>query len=255
MNNAIKTLRQISVLQVFLCFCSPWCLFYTFFETFFENGIVLGKPLLYNLIVPSLIFFVIGTIINYYAQEVPTVLFRHAVITIIILFILDQGIKLIVVRHQDIIIPLIDNWLSIRVYHNIGHILNTKGIFFPSWLYILFIPIPFLIFRAGIFYQLNRYFVSISVLLFSAGMLCSYTDKILYGGSYDYIYLQQFAIVDLKDIYILMSILVLCQATIYNQNLKQLKKNFTDLFGLQYFRYEYHNIKRWFSRKQGKEVR
>jgi lipoprotein signal peptidase len=195
-------------------------------------------------------FFFVGIIINYNAQKATIISFRHILIAIIVLFILDQSIKVVVVRHQETVISIIDNWLLFKVYLHTGHFVNSIGIYIPIWFYIFIPVLPILLFRSSVFYKRNRYLLAISTILIYAGMLCFYTDKIVYGGSYDYLYLKQFSILDLKDIYLTIALFVYFQSFIYNQRLSALKKELcTDPLGLQYAQYEYHNIKRWLSHK------
>lgn len=254
MSNMIKKLQRINFIQVFLCFCMSWYLLFYLLVTIFGGGIVLGKPLFYNLIIPSIFFSLTGTFINYFAQNASTVPLRQGIIAVIVLFIIDQGIKVVVIHHQNAVISIIDDWLAFKVYLHKGHFINSRGIIIPSWLYIIVPVMPVLLFRYGTFYKKNAYLLSIAVILLSSGILCFYTDKIFYGGSYDYIYLKQFAILDLKDIYLTISLLAILQAIFYKQTLSGLKKEFfTDPFDFQYWKHEYRAIKRRLSNHKQRE--
>ena len=47
----------------------------------------------------------------------------------------------------------------------------------------------------------NRKWLDIAFIFGSAGVLCSLSDNIFFGGSWDYVYLKPLFIFDLKDIY------------------------------------------------------
>jgi lipoprotein signal peptidase len=234
----------------------PWYLWVYLFVTIFGDGIVLGKPLFYNLIIPSIFFYLIGTFINYFAENASAVPLRQGIIAVIVLFILDQGIKLVVIHYQNAVFSIIDDWLVFKVYLNKGHFINRRGIIIPSWLYSIIPVLPVFLFRYGTFYKKNAYLLSIAVILLSSSILCLYTDKIFYGGAYDYIYLKQFMICDLKDIYLAAFYFVLFQSIFFKQSLAQIKKTLcTDPFDFQYWKHEYHAIKQWLSyRKQRKRI-
>lgn len=135
-------------------------------------------------------------------------------ILFIILMLLDQGIKLIIkFNFFDTYFELIPEFLSFNP------IINTQG----SWLNARFnfnVGFPTLILINCIslllFIEIYRYFAHKGVKNFWAdmcfififsGALCSFIDKVFYGGSLDFIGISDLFIADLKDIYINLGLL------------------------------------------------
>jgi signal peptidase II len=163
------------------------------------------------------------------------------------LCILDQAIKLIIVRNLDVSLPLIGNWLRIEVQFNPGHILNDRGIFFDKWIAIIIFPLSIYIYRYAVFAKQDMRFVAVTILLFVAGAICNLTDKIIYNGTYDYIWVPNFVVLDLKDLFVEIGASILLQAAISleTKRIKGAKKEKKP----SYITYELNNFKRWFYRK------
>lgn len=134
--------------------------------------------------------------------------------TFIILMLLDQGIKIIIkIKFFHYYFEIIPNFLSFNP------IINTQG----SWLNARFnfnISFPLLILINGIslmlFVEIYRYikfrngksfWTDMCFLFIFAGALCSFIDKVFYGGSLDFIGISNLFIADLKDIYIDLGLL------------------------------------------------
>jgi signal peptidase II len=64
-------------------------------------------------------------------------------------------------------------------------------------------------------YDLNPFEESIFIFLFS-GSLCSLIDKIVWGGSLDYILLEGFFTFDLKDVYLTIFEILIIACIIFN---------------------------------------
>lgn len=139
---------------------------------------------------------------------------KSLLVTFIILMLLDQGIKLIIkLIYFDNYFEIIPNFLSFNP------IINTQG----SWLNARFnfnISFPLLILINGIslilFIEIYRYikfktrksfWIDMCFLFIFAGALCSFIDKVFYGGSLDFIGISDLFIADLKDIYINLGLL------------------------------------------------
>jgi signal peptidase II len=132
--------------------------------------------------------------------------------------------------------------------------LNAWGLDISPSVYILMIPILCFVYRYSYFTQKNKYFLSISIIFVCSGTVCSFFDKIVHGGTYDYIYLKQFGVFDLKDVYLTIGLFVLFQSTIYKKSWCELKNELiNDPFCLKYFRYEYNNLKKLLSKVTHRE--
>ena len=140
------------------------------------------------------------------------------------LFILDQGIKLIIkLFFFKKYIPLIPDMLS---FHPI---INTNG----SWLNARFgtsvsfsLLIGLNIIAIFLFIEIYRYYLSngnkdfwsdMCFIFVLCGSFCSLIDKVFYGGSLDFIGISDLFIADIKDIYINIAILFFA-LTLFNND-------------------------------------
>ena len=139
---------------------------------------------------------------------------KNIIIIFLILFLIDQGIKLLIkLFFFNNRFEIIKNFIS---FHPI---INTDG----SWLnarFSLNVGFNFLIIINAIaifiFLECYRYYLSkttksfwldMSFLFITCGALCSLIDKIFYGGSLDFIGISNLFIADIKDIYINLGLL------------------------------------------------
>ena len=139
--------------------------------------------------------------------------------TFIILMLLDQGLKLIIkFNFFDTYFEIIPSFLSFNP------IINTQG----SWLNARFnfnVSFPLLILINGIslmlFIEIYRYskykefksfWSDMCFIFIFAGALCSFIDKVFYGGSLDFIGIRDLFIADFKDIYINLGLLFFIMA-------------------------------------------
>lgn len=139
---------------------------------------------------------------------------RKVILIFSILLIIDQGIKLIIKQY------FFNNYFEIiKGFLSFHPIINTKG----SWLNARFnfeVGFSSLIIMNGIalffFIEIYRYYLSNhnknfwvdnAFIFITVGALCSFIDKVFYGGSLDFIGISDLFIADIKDIYINMGIL------------------------------------------------
>lgn len=139
---------------------------------------------------------------------------KLVLISFILFFIWDQGIKVIIkLFYFNKRIEIISNML----YFN--PIINTDG----SWLNARFgtsVSFPLLIIINAIaiflFIEIYRYYLfngnkdywaDMCFIFVTCGALCSLIDKIFYGGSLDFIGISTLFIADIKDLYINLGIL------------------------------------------------
>jgi signal peptidase II len=196
--------------------------------------------------------FAIGVCINYFATDKESISFKKVVLAIIALSVINEAIEIIIVNNQELNIPIIKDWLEIYPYYNRhGSFLGAfYGINIPLPVLVLLVAIlVYILYSALLFWNSNRYFLFISLVLLASGTICSFMDKIIYGSSYDYIFIDRLLVFDLKDFYMELAICVALQASIYNKTWAWIKNEMkTDPFSLKYFRYE-HNKWRGFASK------
>ena len=139
--------------------------------------------------------------------------FSKTISIISALILTDQFIKLVIwVFFFNVRFSIIPGVISFYP------VINT----FLSWFafYLPFTVNPFFLYLSNIatfifiLYLYNRHkqqttevktCVKIVYMLAVAGCICSFVDKIFYGGSIDYIYLESFFVLDLKDLYIIIA--------------------------------------------------
>lgn len=133
---------------------------------------------------------------------------RTIILLVMILVATEQIIKLIIcLNYQDINLEIIPSLVDFKPT------LNNKTFY---WLGLMNIDVgrwvrlatAIIILRAFCLFYLylkrtlqNRKWLDISFVFGFAGVLCSLSDNIFFGGSWDYIYLKPLFIFDLKDIY------------------------------------------------------
>lgn len=212
---------------------------------------ITGRIKSLQMIIGNIIFLLLLTLIGYFIYKLKCKFdsgFSKKVFAsyLIILLLIDQGIKIIIkLFFFNKNIAIINNLL----YFN--PIINTDG----SWLNARFntgISFSFLIFlnilALLLFIEIYRYIIkkhnknfwidSCFIFIF-IGALCSLIDKIFYGGSLDFIGIGDLFIADLKDIYIDLGLFffiisIYCNGyfssdenTTLKEDLKGIKKFFT----------------------------
>lgn len=144
---------------------------------------------------------------------------KSLIFTFIFLMLLDQGLKIIIkFNFFNTYFEIIPDFISFNP------IINTQG----SWLNARFnfnVSFPILILINGIslvlFIEIYRYskyrglksfWSDMCFIFIFAGALCSFIDKVFYGGSLDFIGISDLFIADFKDIYINLGLLFFIMA-------------------------------------------
>lgn len=144
---------------------------------------------------------------------------KTLIFTFILLMLLDQGLKIIIkFNFFNTYFEIIPDFISFNP------IINTQG----SWLNARFnfnVSFPLLILINGIslilFIEIYRYskykgvkcfWSDMCFIFIFAGALCSFIDKVFYGGSLDFIGISDLFIADFKDIYINLGLLFFIMA-------------------------------------------
>ncbi|SUY46793.1 signal peptidase [Clostridium putrefaciens] len=132
----------------------------------------------------------------------------NTVLWVLILILLDQGIKLIVKGYYGVYIKIIDDLIYFKPFLNdkyswMNSMLNL-GIGRNLHVVLVLITLTLAYYGFKYYYNKrgrNKIVKLVEIFLFSGG-LCSLIDKCFWNGSLDYIMIKNFFIFDLKDIYI-----------------------------------------------------
>lgn len=189
-----------------------WLIYFLF--EIFSGRVTDLYTLILNLSLVLVFAFVGWIIYKYSIKSLNGLKTKTLISTFIILMLLDQGLKIIIkFNFFNTYLEIIPDFL----YFN--PIINTQG----SWLNARFnfnVSFPLLILINGIslilFIEIYRYSKYKGVKIFwsdmcfifiFAGALCSFIDKVFYGGSLDFIGISDLFIADFKDMYINLGLL------------------------------------------------
>jgi lipoprotein signal peptidase len=201
-----------------------------------------GERFLWFNLLPIVLAFIIGALINYFTYKDVKPSFAKIAIGVTGLCLIDQAIKLYIVNNQEISIAIVSDWLGIKVVHNDyrSAVFALFDTVMPVQLYLLLIPTCYLLFRCGYFYQKNnRSLLSLTVILIYAASICAFIDTIAYDGSYDYVLLEPLFIFDLKDCFVATGLSTMFLTFIRNRSWSEIKKEFMDdPWSIKYFKYE-----------------
>lgn len=133
---------------------------------------------------------------------------RTIIFLVIILVAIEQIIKLIIcLNYQDISLEIIPSLVDFKptLNNKTFYWLGLMNIDVGRWLRL---ATAIIILSALCLFYLylkrtlqNKKWLDISFVFGIAGVLCSLSDNIFFGGSWDYVYLKPLFIFDLKDIY------------------------------------------------------
>ncbi len=184
-------------------------------------------------LIPAFLLFIIGILFFMFYKNNITLNNKLLSIVILALFIVDQLSKVLVSvlfkKHNLKSLSVIPNYFSITPD------LNDQGSFIASRFninapFIIFIVLNFLILALIFFiYKYINYKKRINpvnqltfIFLFSGG-LCSLIDKLFWGGSLDFLHIQNLFIADIKDIYITFGLSSFILSNIISEDLIDLK--------------------------------
>lgn len=133
---------------------------------------------------------------------------RTIIFLVIILVAIEQIIKLIIcLNYQDISLEILPSLVDFKptLNNKTFYWLGLMNIDVGRWLRL---ATAIIILSALCLFYLylkrtlqNKKWLDISFVFGIAGVLCSLSDNIFFGGSWDYVYLKPLFIFDLKDIY------------------------------------------------------
>lgn len=168
-------------------------------------------------------------------------------ITVLIMTLLDQIIKLIIhFNFMDKNFDILFHFIGFEPYLNVKYSwINTLGDFGISRLSHILIVVFILIiaiiaYDMFAFYKIRDTITYIFFCFLFAGALCSLIDKLFWGGSLDYIRLDGLFIFDLKDVYatvceiIIVIMLIINYRGIRTRKLKELLMDIKTYFKQRY---------------------
>lgn len=162
-----------------------------------------------------IVFAFVGLIIYNCNSKIPNGLSsKKSLLLFIILMLLDQGLKIIIkINFFHTYFEIIPNFLSFNpIINSQGSWLNARfNINIGFSLLILINAISLILFieiyRYLKFKLKKNFWIDMCFLFIFSGALCSFIDKVFYGGSLDFIGISNLFIADLKDIYINLGLL------------------------------------------------
>ena len=133
---------------------------------------------------------------------------RTVLLWAIVLFVIDQVIKIIISRYFldvnfDIISPLFYFKPKYNTHHSYINDLFKLGWGFWTHFIIRCFTAILIVFLYDLFKAIssNAKIINTAFIFIFAALLCVFIDDIIWGGSLDYIYLKPLFIFDLKDLY------------------------------------------------------
>jgi len=150
-------------------------------------------------------------------------------IPIIILIIADQLIKILIHNYFfDMNFTIINHVLQFHptINRNLSWLGNYIEILSNPIVTILLNVAVIIIYISGYNYYRSKTssvgkYANFILITGLSGSICSFVDKVFWGGSLDYIHIPNFFIFDLKDCYINISLLFFCYFAIkYNKEIK-----------------------------------
>lgn len=235
----MKSILKKPLFKILCIFNSLWLLYYIL--ELFSGNLQGTYAILINLFVPLLFLSLMALMFYSLSLHTPQVLAAKKIISaILVLVLIEQGTKLVIrsIPGMGTNYELIRNWLYFYP------LLNTLG----SWgasrfglklgikaflvINILIIPLIIQIYRFYIREKGHSYWANTTFVLCFSGVLCSMIDKMFFGGSLDFLMLNNLFVADIKDFYLTLSIGCLLAEMFLNPNvnIKGSSKDDLDLF-------------------------
>jgi hypothetical protein len=271
----LHKIRRIKWIEIALCFGMAWWLWLLWTTGMSRFSLPPEKVLslkidLCNIFIPVLVLCLIGIGINYNDTNDASchTPFLGGALAVFGLVFIDQIIKFLLWSRYGDVIPivtsesyaekkyldadilnppvlvLVKGWAFIQPLLHKGHILQAYGLYGPEWLTLPLVGIglPFC-YRYARFLKADKRLLDWFAILFTALAVCYWIDKLMYGGSIDYIRLVQSSAFDLKDMYGVLAVAVFAQAHIHNRSWQAIKKSLKSSGSLAEFK-EYINYER-----------
>ncbi|MCK4258172.1 MAG: signal peptidase II [Halanaerobiales bacterium] len=232
MQNINELIKENKITLIFL---SEWGL-YLIFE------LVMGKFKSWNVflmnLLPFVFFYLIARLMKWLSIKVQTPFkIKPMFLWIVSLVTCDQIIKYVIKTfvEEKGMISLISDWLFI------SNVLNVHGSFVTSrfdlkvnmiWIILVNVLILFFIIQGYRYYKQKMrtsFWIDLTMLLFVAGGISSFIDKVFFGGSLDFIALKGLFVADLKDFYLTIGIGCMMVELIVNFEGNTNKSNQSDI--------------------------
>jgi len=258
--------------KAFLCYGLGSCGLYFLFMFIHGGPIEADIYLAINLIVSVVLWFLIGLAINHRAEKAPNdkVPAFKIIIAAAALIVFYQVVTVILaavmVRHPEMAVPIIGDWLAFRVTPNFiysaeGSIQHSIFTAIPVLPHLISLPLVLLLgifmYRAFCFTdQANKRILAIFLMFFIAGILSGNVAGIICRGRFNFITVRNFIDLSVQNIFDYVVILVVLQLAFFESKKPSESKDPSP--GLKaYFKYEADNIRAVVSklRKGKNEVR
>jgi|GEM_PF-5478210 len=123
MQNRIKPFSLIfksKYAQIFFCYGLGSCVFYFAIMLLHCRPIEADNYLVLNLVVPAILWFFVGLVINHWAQKGGTnvVAVSKILLAVVVLLFIHLVVLAIVINHIETVIPIAGNWLTFSVAPN-----------------------------------------------------------------------------------------------------------------------------------------
>ncbi|MFA8451596.1 MAG: signal peptidase II [Bacteroidales bacterium] len=176
--------------------------------------------------IPAVFLGIIGFILSLFQKEIRPSKKSFPILPLIILVIIDQGLKqyLFTLDWSSIYITIIKPSFYFQPVQNThgSYLASLLNLNIPKFLYfILYIIVGFVVIKGYRFYTLNRgksIWSKSFIILFVSGIICVAIDNGFRGGTLDYILINPLYTFDIKDIYLTMSVLCFI-IELWNENL------------------------------------
>lgn len=147
---------------------------------------------------------------------------KNMKIYVLIFVFLDQIIKIFLQYFINIKkCSINNNYIFPQQNHYasfLGSILDRKlNIFSLLILNIILIYVVYYMYMAHVKKYGKSFWSDMFFIFMCSGLICSFIDKVFFGGSLDYINIYNIILVDMKDIYFLLSIILLLCEVILNE--------------------------------------
>ncbi|MDF2673423.1 MAG: peptidase [Clostridiales bacterium] len=234
----MKLMFKNPLWKVICIFVSMWLVYYIL--ELFSGNIQGIYGILINLIAPALFLSLMAVIFYTLSLKITSGFNSKKIVLIIfILIIIEQVTKLIIRSAPNIgsSYELIADWLYFYPTLNTSGSWGasrfglTLGIKIFLLINIIFIPLVVQIFRFHVKENGSSFWGNITFVLCFSGIVCSMIDKMFFGGSLDFLMLNNLFVADIKDFYITLSIGCLLVEVFLNSKFNS-KSSFKDDFGL-----------------------
>jgi len=249
--------KQINVffrskyVKLFLCSSLVSC-FYYFWNMFIRRmPIEADIYLALNLVVPAVLWFLIGLALNRWAEKAPddkVPAFKIAFVVVVLVFIYPI-VSAIVIRHSETVVPIVGDWLTFSLSARyaavpeggiLGYVFSASIL---DWIMpLLALLFCIFIYRFFCFYNLiSKRMLAVFVIVWMTGIFSGRLADVFFWGSLNFITVRNFIGLGLIDIYDYAVYFFLLRLLLESKKPSQSKEVLSEFKA--YLKYETDNIK------------